>query len=325
MRPWNLVARASATIITLVFALTAAAIPTAAMGSGCTDIAGTTLTQCGFETPVLGDGNFTYGTTGSAWNFSPFSGISSNHSNFTDSQSAPDGVQVAFIQGASSFSQSIGGFVDSAYTLTFSAARRLSGGGNQDFEVQLDALTLGTFEPASTIYENLSASFIATPGTHTLTFLGLDTAGGDNTTFIDNLKLVLNPGAIRIEGTGTIHVISNTVLSTRLAGGNVITVREITTLSDGVRSGTAVLNVTNTVYTSGAHEFHGTFTFTGIVTGVGSGTLAGEISDQGASPGVVSGRSTVISGSGDLSRLRGVLFFSSPPLTYSVRFVVPQP
>src|SRR6266576_695064 len=110
MRRWNLAARASATFITLAFAVPAAAIPTAAMGSGCTDVAGTTITQCGFEMPSLGNGNFSYGTTGSAWNFSPFSGISSNHSGFTDSQSAPEGVQVAFIQGPSSFSESIDGF-----------------------------------------------------------------------------------------------------------------------------------------------------------------------------------------------------------------------
>jgi hypothetical protein len=324
MKPLRLIARATVTVVTLALVLPSA-VPAAAQGSGCSATAGTTLAGCGFETPVLGDGNFTYGTIGSAWNFSPFSGISSNHSGFTGSQLAPEGVQVAFIQGPSSFSQSIGGFVDAVYTLTFSAARRLNNGGNQDFEVLLDTIPLGTFKPASTSYSDLSASFIATPGTHTLKFLGLDTAGGDNTAFIDNLRLVLNPGALKIEGTGIFAVTSDIVISTRLADGNVITVEEITTSSTDLLSGTAVSDVTNIVHPSGAHELHGTFVFTGRVAGVGAGTLVADVTDQGPSPGVFSGQITIISGTGDLARLRGVQFFSFPPPTYSVMFVVPQP
>lgn len=46
MKRWNFVARASVTIITLAWALPAAAVPAAAMGAGCTDTAGTTLTRC---------------------------------------------------------------------------------------------------------------------------------------------------------------------------------------------------------------------------------------------------------------------------------------
>jgi hypothetical protein len=52
-------------------------------------------------------------------------------------------------------------------------------GGNEDFEAMLDAVPLGTFKRASTSYGDLTASFIATPGTHTLKFLGPDRAGGD--------------------------------------------------------------------------------------------------------------------------------------------------
>jgi hypothetical protein len=201
----------------------------------------------------------------------------------------------------------------------------LNNGGNQDFEVLLDTIPLGIFKPASTSYADLSASFIAAPGTHTLKFLGLDTAGGDNTAFIDNLRLVLNPGALRIEGTGSFGVTSDIVISTRLADGNVITVEEITGTLAGVGSATFVADVTNTVHPTGAHEFHGTLTFMGSVTGVGSGKLVEDVTDQGPSPGVFSGQATLLSGTGDLARLRGVLFFSSPPPTYSVMFVVPQP
>ena len=160
---------------------------------GCTLSPGVrVLSECdfGFETPILGDGNFTYATTGSPWTFSRWSGISSNNSGFTDSQVAPQGVQVAFLQAVGSLSQSISGFrADTQYTLTFSAAQRLNFGGIQDFAVLLDGTPLGTFTPASTSYQDMSLPFTTSTGTHTLTFQGLNTAGGDNTSFIDNIRL----------------------------------------------------------------------------------------------------------------------------------------
>jgi hypothetical protein len=161
-----------------------------AADTSCASPAGTTLIECGFETPVLGEGNFTYDTSGSAWSFSNSSGISSNQSGFTDSQLAPEGVQVAFIQGGGQFAQAVDGFLaGTQYKLTFGAAQRLNGGGNQDFFVLLDGALLGSFKPASTTYADLSASFVTTAGTHTLKFLGRDTAGGDNTAFVDNVRL----------------------------------------------------------------------------------------------------------------------------------------
>jgi hypothetical protein len=77
------------------------------------------------------------------------------------------------------------------YTLTFSAAQRSNGGGAEDFKVLLDDAVLGTFKAASTSYADLSASFVTTPGTHTLEFLGVDSAGGDNTAFVDNVRIGL--------------------------------------------------------------------------------------------------------------------------------------
>src|SRR5260370_33823172 len=101
MNRWSRVARSALIVAPLRLAFSVGAVPAAALGSGCNATAGTTLTQCGFETPVLGDGVFTYGTSGSAWNFSLSSGISCNHSGFTHSQLAPEGMQVAFIHYAS--------------------------------------------------------------------------------------------------------------------------------------------------------------------------------------------------------------------------------
>jgi len=150
--------------------------------------AGTTLSQCSFEFPALPASSFSYGI-GSGWNFVGASGISTDRSGFTGPQSAPEGAQVAFIQDVGSFSQSIDGFVSGSYTLTFDAAQRSNFGGRQDFAVQLDDVVVGVFEPASYRYRELRATFVASAGTHTLEFVGIDTVGGDNTAFIDKIRL----------------------------------------------------------------------------------------------------------------------------------------
>src|SRR6185437_15095320 len=98
------------------------------------------------------------------------------------------GAQVAFLQTTGSFSQSIFGWAAGSYVITFGAAQR----GNhqasrQDFSVLVDGATVGTFTPSGATYQSLStAAFTVTPGLlHTVTFQGLDSAGGDNTAFVD--------------------------------------------------------------------------------------------------------------------------------------------
>src|SRR6185369_17486820 len=70
-----------------------------------------TVPNAGFETPVLGNGNFQYSPSGGSWSFANGGGISGMNSPFTGVPSAaPDGVQVAFLQGTGTISQSISGF-----------------------------------------------------------------------------------------------------------------------------------------------------------------------------------------------------------------------
>jgi hypothetical protein len=147
----------------------------------------------GFEQVVVGAGNFRYRPTGSPWTFTGGAGISGNNSGFTSGNpAAPQGVQVAFLQGTGSFSEVVDGWAAGSYTLTFSAAQR----GNhqasrQDFRVLVDGTVVGTFTPSGTPYQSLSTSaFTVTAGAHTVTFQGLDTAGGDNTAFIDKIAIV---------------------------------------------------------------------------------------------------------------------------------------
>jgi hypothetical protein len=153
----------------------------------------TSVADPGFETPVVGDGNYQYNASGSAWAFSGGSGISGNGSGFTaGNPNAPEGSQVAFLQANGSFSQAVN-FTAGTYTLSFLAAQRANAQNNsQTFQVQIDGQVVGTFTPAGTGYSAYTTDrFAVTAGYHTISFVGLNPHGGDNTAFIDAVSLQL--------------------------------------------------------------------------------------------------------------------------------------
>ena len=178
-----------------------------------------TIGNRGFETPSLGSGAgaYQYNPPGASWSFAASttgsdgngniiggSGITGNNSGFTSSNpNAPEGAQVAFLQGGNLnfISQSISGFQTGVnYIVSFQAAQRGNfNTGGQDFDVYLDATFLGTFRPASTSYATMSTSaFTTTAGTHVLKFVGRDSAGGNaNAVFID---------AVHVTGSGTSYL-----------------------------------------------------------------------------------------------------------------------
>ncbi len=177
------------------------------------------IPDSGFESPVVGISNafFEYEPTSAAWTFvgtqstgfSPGSGIAANGSNFTSGiPSAPQGSQVAFVQGAGSFSQALSGFTaGDTYTLTFQAAQRAevdpdpaiaftSPGADwnvlgQTWNVTIDGSTVQSFAPgeSATSYQEYSTTFVATGSSETLAFVGTNLNGGDNTIFIDNVAI----------------------------------------------------------------------------------------------------------------------------------------
>ena len=174
------------------------------------------LQNTGFEAPALTSGTYSYNTAGGSWTFSAQSsnngsGISSNASGFTKyNASAPQGQQVAFLQGTGSFLQAVNGLIPgAAYTLTFAASERHTSAGatqNQTFKVYLDSVSLQTFAPGATgsgttalltgsTYTDYSVSLTATAATQTLKFAGTNTNTGDNTVFIDNVRFVLQAPA----------------------------------------------------------------------------------------------------------------------------------
>src|SRR5262249_1254710 len=85
-----------------------------------------------------------------------------------------------------------------SYTVTFYAAQRGNfNNGGQDFDVYLDSTLLATFRPGSTSYNLLSTpAFNTTAGSHTLQFVGRDSSGGDNTAFIDAVRVSAANGSV---------------------------------------------------------------------------------------------------------------------------------
>jgi hypothetical protein len=149
--------------------------------------------DAGFEQVLVGAGNYRYDPAGSPWTFTGSAGITGNDSGFTaGNPAASEGVQVAFLQRKGSMSQAVSGWAAGSYVVSFYAAQR----GNwqdsaQDFQVLVDDVVVSTFTPSDTTYRAYAtASFTVSAGAHTITFKGLDTAGGDNTAFIDAVQIV---------------------------------------------------------------------------------------------------------------------------------------
>ena len=157
----------------------------------------------GFETPSVT--GYAYNPSSSSWTFNGQSGISANGSAFTgNNPSAPEGGQVAFLQNTATISQAIQGLTaGETYSVTFSAAQRSgTNGGGQTWQVLIGSSVIGSFAPpeSATSYTDYTATFVSTGATQTLSFVGTDLNGGDNTIFIDNVRLasvsslVVSPG-----------------------------------------------------------------------------------------------------------------------------------
>jgi hypothetical protein len=163
------------------------------------------ISNFGFETPSIS--TYRYNPSGGNWTFtaqsgSTGSGISANGSAFTSANpSTLQGVQVAFLQGTATISQTtlLGLIAGAIYQVTFSAAQRNNIYGQQagqTWQLLLDGTPIGTYAPPESAqsYADYRATFTAsTASSHTISFVGTNTNGGDNTVFIDNVRLALAP------------------------------------------------------------------------------------------------------------------------------------
>ncbi len=161
------------------------------------------IVDAGFESPSVGTGTysaFVYNPANAGWTFSGGSGVAGNGSGFTSGNpNAPEGTQVGFLQGAGSMiSQAVANWPAGTYVIAFNAAQRGNYQyGGQDFQVLVDGTVVDTFDPSGTSYLAVeTAPFTVAAGTHTLSFQGLDTVGGDNTVFLDAVSIVAVPVAV---------------------------------------------------------------------------------------------------------------------------------
>ena len=120
--------------------------------------------------------------------------MTANASAFTSSNPpAPEGDQAAFISKQGTISQTFNVADDAvgAYSLSFQTAQRgiYQPGGYHDFAVDLDGVEVARFRPKSSSYESQSLNLNLSSGSHILTFRGINSAGGGNTSFIDNVSL----------------------------------------------------------------------------------------------------------------------------------------
>ncbi len=165
------------------------------------------LANFGFETPVISA--YQYNPAGAGWTFtaqsgSTGSGISGNGSGFTvGNPNAPQGAQVAFLQGTATISQTLLGLLAGAiYQVTFAGAQRNNIYGaqtGQTWQLLLDGTRIGTYAPPQSAqgYVDYTATFTASSASqHTLAFLGTNARGGDNTVFLDNVRLALVPNQV---------------------------------------------------------------------------------------------------------------------------------
>ncbi|HEY4414981.1 MAG TPA: DUF642 domain-containing protein, partial [Verrucomicrobiae bacterium] len=156
----------------------------------------TTVTNFGFETPVVTAGSFQYGPVGSGWTFSgnspQGSGIIANGSGF-GSPNAPQGIQAAFVQNHGTITQTLTGFIPGTnYTINFLAAERPNYAA-QSWNVTINGATVGSYNPgaSATAYVNYTANFTATATSQVLGFVGTDLSGSDSTIFIDDVQIAI--------------------------------------------------------------------------------------------------------------------------------------
>jgi hypothetical protein len=155
----------------------------------------TNLADAGFESPTLAAGAYQYAPAASPWSFAGSAGVTTNANAFTiGNPNAPQGSQVAFLQGTAGISQKVT-FTAGTYTLSFAAAQRGNWGTPETLQVLVDNTVVGTFNTiAGTAYNALtSSSFTVTGGDHTITFRGTNLNGGDSTLLIDQVAITQQP------------------------------------------------------------------------------------------------------------------------------------
>jgi hypothetical protein len=129
------------------------------------------------------------------WTFTGIAGIAANRSIYVKNNAAPVGAQVGFIQNLGSISQSVTLVPGQAYAVSFLVAERKLDNGKinvQTLEVRLDNTVIGRFTPkanddGSYVLFTSDAFKVNKAGPHTISIVGTNRRGGDNTALIDKV------------------------------------------------------------------------------------------------------------------------------------------
>jgi hypothetical protein len=157
---------------------------------------GQSVVNGSFETPVLNSDSFSYDPGGATWTFLNDSGIINAPGAGFFGPPAPDGNQYAFLQSANNpgaFSESITFSLSGTYQLSYLVAGRSDNGGGAAgdlaYEVLFDSTVIGNDSTTTGQPFTLrSFDFVASSGTHTLTFESVPN-GADNTAFFDLIAI----------------------------------------------------------------------------------------------------------------------------------------
>jgi hypothetical protein len=148
----------------------------------------------GFEQPEVQ--TYSYDVANApGWTFSDHSGITPTSGDYWNgnSGSAPDGNQVAFLQMQGTITQVVSGLQPGkVYTVTFQAAQRVRyNAGGETWQLKADNALIGDFAPpeSASSFAEYRATFTATADHVTLSFIGTNKNGGDNSVFIDHVRV----------------------------------------------------------------------------------------------------------------------------------------
>ena len=107
--------------------------------------------DAGFEQVAVGAGRFQYRPAGSPWTFTGGAGISGNGSGFTSGNPpAPEGAQVAFLQGTGAISQTVAGWAAGTYHQLLRRPARQHQARGRTSRSWSTASSVGTFTPSGT-------------------------------------------------------------------------------------------------------------------------------------------------------------------------------
>ncbi len=147
-----------------------------------------------FESPALAASSFAYMPKGGSVAFTDGAGLSRNGSGFTASNPpAPDLHQVLFLQGGGTATMNVFAPLGGYYRFRFKAALRANNPVTpcrKNVRIVVAGVPVGEFVLTSNNYiEQVSLPLYLPSGFSSLTLIGVDTASGDHTAFVDDVRM----------------------------------------------------------------------------------------------------------------------------------------